>query len=316
MIHVILHSLLEFAKLLPFLFVSYLLLEWVEHKMKEKTKQALAKGGVFAPAVGGLLGAVPQCGFSSVAAGLYAGKILSLGTLIAVFLSTSDEMLPVILSHATTGEFALWSVVRILLGKVVIGILCGFTIDLVVRFWNKKHGHHHDHDHDHDHHGHHIGEMCEHDGCNCGEKGIWVSSLLHTAKTGAFILLMIFILNTVIHFVGEDNLSLALAWASSSGVGHFIVGLAGLIPNCASSLPSYTSWAVCLRVCCMQGFSLVLALAPWSSSAPTVTGSKTCSFSLLYGALAFCLAVSLTCWALISSVLYFTNQKELFGCLP
>lgn len=237
MIHVILHSLLEFIQLLPFLFLSYLLLEWVEHKMKEKTKLALAKGGAFAPAVGGLLGAVPQCGFSSVAAGLYAGKILSLGTLIAVFLSTSDEMLPIVLSHATTGEVALWSVVRVLLGKIVIGILCGFVVDLVIRLWRKHHGHHHDHHHDdHDHHGHHIGEMCEHDGCNCGEKGIWLSSLLHTAKTGAFILLMILTLNMVIHFVGEDKLSLALAWASSSGVGHFIIGLAGLIPNCASSV--------------------------------------------------------------------------------
>ena len=230
MIHVILHTLEEAVKLLPFLFLSYLLMEWMEHKMGEKTKKAIAKAGPAAPVLGGLLGAVPQCGFSAVASGLYAGKILSLGALIAVFLSTSDEMLPVVISHAAEGEFALWSVLRILGGKVVIGILCGVVIDLVMRWSHPKEEHHH-------HEGHsHIGELCEHEGCKCGEKGIWVSSLLHTAKTGAFLLATIFVVNIVIHFAGEKAIAYMLDWASHTGFGYFFVALVGLIPNCASSV--------------------------------------------------------------------------------
>lgn len=231
MIEVLKHTFLEFIQLLPFLFLSYLLMEWVEHKMGERAKAVVARGGKFAPVLGGLLGAVPQCGFSAVSAGLYAGKIVSLGTLIAVFLSTSDEMLPVVLSHATSGKFALWSVLRVLGGKVVIGILCGVVIDLLMKVL-KKEEHHHEHHHDHGH----IGELCQHEGCHCGEKGIWVSSLIHTAKTGGFILGMMFVLNLIIHLVGEDALANALAWASSSGLGYILVSLIGLIPNCAASV--------------------------------------------------------------------------------
>lgn len=92
--HVLLHSLEETAKLLPFLFLTYLLMEFLEHKAAQKTADITARAGVFGPFAGGLLGAVPQCGFSASASNLYAGGIISVGTLIAVFLSTSDEMLP------------------------------------------------------------------------------------------------------------------------------------------------------------------------------------------------------------------------------
>ena len=230
MIHVILHTLLEGVKLLPFLFLSYLLMEWMEHKMGSKTKKVLAKAGPASPVLGGLLGAVPQCGFSAVASGLYAGRILSLGALVAVFLSTSDEMLPVVFSHSTDGTFALWSVLRILGGKVLIGILVGVIIDLVMKSFGKKEDHHHHGEHSH------IGELCEHEGCQCGEKGIWVSSLLHTAKTGAFLLATIFILNTIIHYAGEQAIAYVLSWASRTGFGYFFVALVGLIPNCAASV--------------------------------------------------------------------------------
>ena len=106
---VFLDTLLEFLPVISILFLSYLLMEWMEHRMSERSARFISRTGVFAPAVGGLLGCVPQCGFSAAAAGLYAGRVITLGTLYAVFLSTSDEMLPIMLSDAWKGEFRRWS---------------------------------------------------------------------------------------------------------------------------------------------------------------------------------------------------------------
>ena len=90
---------LDTLKLIPFLFITYLVMEWVEHRTSDHTKTAIRKAGRLGPLVGGILGVIPQCGFSAAAASLYAGKVITAGTLIAVFLSTSDEMLPILLSE-------------------------------------------------------------------------------------------------------------------------------------------------------------------------------------------------------------------------
>ncbi len=232
MLDVILDTLLDFLKTLPFLFLTYLLLEFLEHKMGARTRAVLRGAGPFAPAVGGLLGAVPQCGFSAAAAGLYAGRVLTLGTLFAVFLSTSDEMLIIVLSNVTEGTFAPWSVLRILGGKVVIGILCGTLIDAGVRLCGRFRRGEEPHTHEEEMHAH-IGKLCAHDHCGC-EGGIFRSALRHTLEIGGFLLLVTFALNTVVHFVGQDVLADFLR--GRGALSCLLSALVGLIPNCAASV--------------------------------------------------------------------------------
>lgn len=164
--YVLLDTILEFIPVIAILFLSYLLMEWMEHRMGERAERAIAKAGPFAPAAGALLGCVPQCGFSAAAAGLYAGRVITLGTLYAVFFATSDEMLPIMLSAAFRGKFAPWSIFRVIGGKLVIGTLVGMLVDLVLRLfrlatkrWHHEeepengasHGHVHAHRHHHTH---------------------------------------------------------------------------------------------------------------------------------------------------------------------
>lgn len=161
--YVLLDTILEFIPVIAVLFLSYLLMEWMEHRMGERAERAIAKAGPFAPAAGALLGCVPQCGFSAAAAGLYAGRVITLGTLYAVFFATSDEMLPIMLSAAFSGKFAPWSILRVVGGKLVIGTLVGMLVDLVLRLFRlaTKRWHHeeepengasHGHVHAHRHH--------------------------------------------------------------------------------------------------------------------------------------------------------------------
>ncbi len=240
---VILHSLEEFMTVLPFLFLTYLLMEFLEHKAESKMERAVKRAGKVGPLWGGLLGIVPQCGFSAAASGLYAGRIISLGTLIAIFLSTSDEMLPLMIGHAKP-----LTIVKIVVIKVLIAIAAGFLVDLAVRLFMKKehhrkHEHRHEHEHEHEHeHGHEhkhneafsIHELCERDECGCEEEKFWLSALIHTVKTSVFLLLVVLLLNTGVYFIGEE--SLTHAFSSLPVVGHLLAGLVGLIPNCAASV--------------------------------------------------------------------------------
>ena len=217
MLDLLLDAVIDTAKLLPFLFITYLLLEFIEHKAAKKTAAAAARAGVFGPAVGGLLGAIPQCGFSASAANLYSGGIISAGTLIAIFLSTSDEMLPVMLSE----KAALPRVLTILGIKVVCGILIGFIVDFILHLC-KKTPRNSD-----------ISHLCEEEHCHC-EKGIFRSALIHTVQIALFIFLFSLLVGGIIYFVGEDKIA---ALAGESGVfGPLVCGLIGLIPNCASSV--------------------------------------------------------------------------------
>lgn len=216
---VISDTFLDVIKLLPFLFLTYLAMEYLEHRAGEKTEALMRKAGHLGPVIGGALGVVPQCGFSAAASNLYAGRVITLGTLLAVYLSTSDEMLPVLISeHAPVGSIA-----GILLAKAGIGITAGLLIDLLLK---KKGGHDHAH-------GSHIHEICEHEHCRC-EKGIFRSALSHTVRIAIFILLITFLLNLLLFFAGEE--ALANVILNRPVAGTLLAGLVGLIPNCAGSV--------------------------------------------------------------------------------
>ena len=215
---VILDTLLDTVKLIPFLLITYIIMEFIEHKTSKKTKDFIKKSGRSGPLWGGLLGIVPQCGFSAAASSLYSARIITLGTLIAVFLSTSDEMLPILISEAVD----IGTIITILLVKLAIAVLVGFLIDL---FFRKKFE---DSSEEPE-----IKDLCEHEHCHC-EHGIFKSALKHTINITLYILIISFILNLIIHFVGEDNLSHLLN--STPVVGPIIASLVGLIPNCASSV--------------------------------------------------------------------------------
>lgn len=218
MLHILEHSILDTLKLVPFLFLTYLLMEFIEHKTSDKVKIAIHKSGKAGPFIGGLLGAVPQCGFSASAAGLYAGRVISLGTLIAIFLSTSDEMLPILISEAVDVKLIL----QILGIKIVVGMVAGFVIDFVMQFKKKPQEEEWK-----------IHDLCEHEHCHC-EKSIWKSALMHTLQIVLFIFVINFALTFVIEFVGEE--SLANLFFTKPVIGELVAGLVGLIPNCASSV--------------------------------------------------------------------------------
>lgn len=218
MIAVILDALIDSVKLLPFLLLTYLLMEYLEHKTSDKVNGIVKKSGKLGSFIGALLGAIPQCGFSAAASNLYAGRVITLGTLIAIFLSTSDEMLPVMLSH----NFNITLIFQIILTKVIIGMLVGAMIDLLIR--------HRGHDHSD---GDGINHLCEHEHCQC-EKGIFRSAIKHSLHIFIFIFVISLFINGVIAYVGEE--ALAAFCAKSSILGIFVAALVGMIPNCAASV--------------------------------------------------------------------------------
>lgn len=138
MLDVLLDTTIDALKILPFLYITYLIMEYIEHKMSEKTKDTIKKAGKVGPLYGGILGILPQCGFSAAASNLYVGRIITLGTLIAVYLSTSDEMLPILISE----QVSIVLILKILCLKAVIGVIAGFVIDLFIRIFEKKKMHH------------------------------------------------------------------------------------------------------------------------------------------------------------------------------
>ena len=227
---IFLHGILETLKLIPFLFLTYLLMEFIEHRASDKANKFMNKAGRFGPAVGGALGAVPQCGFCAAASNLYAGRVITLGTLVATFLSASDEMLPIMLS----GNVKIWAVLLIILYKVVVAILVGFAVDVAMRLM-------------------HIGgeeinidEICDNDNCHC-ERGIWYSALHHTLTISLFVLAISISINALIFLIGEENLGAVMY--DKPFISHLIAAVFGLIPNCAAS--------VALATLCKEGLITV-----------------------------------------------------------
>ena len=207
-------SLIDSVKLLPFLFLTYLVMEYLEHKAGEKMQQAIQKAGRGGPLLGGLLGVFPQCGFSAAASNLYAGRIITAGTLLAVFLSTSDEMLPIMISENVSALVIL----KILSVKIVVGVLAGFAVDFIFRDGKKEMR---------------IEHLCEQHHCHC-ENGIWKSALHHTVEIFLYIIFISFALNLLIGWAGEDVLGNMIL--NRPVLGEMAAALVGMIPNCASSV--------------------------------------------------------------------------------
>lgn len=212
MFDVIVDTLLDTLKLLPFLFVAFLIIEVIEHKLSSKQGSIVSKSGKLGPIVGALLGAVPQCGFSVLATNLYVTRIISLGSLVSIYLSTSDELIPLMISH----NAPISKILSIVLIKIVIGMLAGFIIDLFIRK-NKKSDF----------------ELCDEDKCDCCHS-IFKSSLTHTLKIAFFILIITFLINVLFEYVNLDFISETLK--KNKLLTPFISSLVGLIPNCASSV--------------------------------------------------------------------------------
>lgn len=214
---VLLDGFLDTLKVVVFLFLTYLLMEYIEHKASERTVSFMKKSGSLGPLVAGTLGAVPQCAFSAMAANLYTGRVITVGALFAVFLSTSDEMLPILISSSAD----IGSILKILAYKVCVGIAVGFIIDIAIRIFSKK-GREID-----------IDRICDEDGCNC-EKGIFRSALHHTIMISIIIFAVTLMINTLMFFIGTERL--AELGSSAFGLTHLIFAVLGLIPGCAASV--------------------------------------------------------------------------------
>lgn len=218
---ILLDAVLDTLKILPFLFLTYLFMEFLEHKAGDKLKTAVQKAGRVGPLAGGALGLLPQCGFSAVAAGLYSGKVITVGTLLAVFLATSDEMLPVLLGSAVPIKQ-----VFVILGiKFVTAITVGFAADLIFRKRQREL---------------HVTDICEEEHCHC-ENGIFRSALHHTLHITLFLLLINLALGTAFTLVGQERIAAAVG--ELPVLREMLGALVGLIPNCAASVAIATLYA-------------------------------------------------------------------------
>lgn len=255
LVDVLADSVIDTLKLIPFLLVTYLAMEALEHFASNKVKEAVEHAGAAGPVVGALLGALPQCGFSAMAATLFSGRVVTAGTLVAVILSTSDEMIPVFVAHQQPAGRML-SIIAI---KVVLGIVAGLLLDLVLRLLHRagdghthihelcerEHCHceeadeldeerhdldHHGDHHDHHEHGHHHGHGHSHHGA----WGIVRSACVHTAQVTAFIFLISLLFGLIIEGLGVDSIRSTLAYHPVRAT--FIAALVGLIPNCGASV--------------------------------------------------------------------------------
>ena len=207
-------ALIDTLKLIPFLFLTFLLLEYIEHKLSKRKQEVFIKYKKIGPVFGGIMGGFPQCGFSSMASNLYSANVITMGTLIAIFLSTSDEMLPIMLAK----KVELLTIIKIIGFKILIGIIVGAIVDLVVK--NKDNNNY-------------IEEMCHDDNCHC-EGNLIISSIRHTIKIATFILIFNLIINIIIYYLGSDNISNLIQ--NKNIIVYFVSSLIGLIPNCAASI--------------------------------------------------------------------------------
>ena len=212
---------IDTIKLIPFLFVTYLVMEVLERKTSDHTTNLIANVGRFGPVAGALVGIVPQCGFSAAAASLYSGGLISVGTLLAVFLSTSDEMLPIFISE----QVALPSILRILLSKAVLGMVSGLAVDFLLRFTRYRSKTEK-----------HVRDLCDEEHCGYEEEegSVLHSALVHTLHIVLFVFLITVALTIAVESLGEERVAGFLT--GRPVVGTFLAALFGLIPNCASSV--------------------------------------------------------------------------------
>lgn len=230
---IIMDTLFDILKILPFLFVTFFIMEYAEHKFSNKNKKRIARAGKFGPVIGSILGAIPQCGFSVMATNLYATRIISLGTLISIYLSTSDEMLPILISE----KVHISLILKILLIKIIIGMIFGIIIDFILRKKERKNISS-------------IKNFCEEHNCDCSH-GLLKSSIKHTINIALFLIIITFILNIGFFYFGKENIG--KLFLKDNLFSPLISSLVGLIPNCGASviltqlyLEGIISFASCL----------------------------------------------------------------------
>ena len=216
-IDVFLDAVIDTAKMLPFLFGAYLLIEFLEHKASDKLANSLRKMGPFGPIGGAIIGCIPQCGFSVAVTNLFSGRLVSLGTLMAVYIATSDEAIPILLSGGNAADVG-----KLILAKLIIAILAGLLIDTILRFFHRK-GNEEEEP---------FSDLCE--GCGCEEHGVVYSALKHTIQIFIFLFITSLVLGFAMELLGEDRLGSILM--TDSIFQPFLAALIGLIPNCAASV--------------------------------------------------------------------------------
>lgn len=217
-IEILTHTLADTAKMLPFLFGVYLLIEFLEHKASSRLPNILRRMGPFGPIGGAALGCLPQCGFSVAASNLYSGRLISLGTLLAVYIATSDEAIPILLANPS-GVKQVW---KLVVAKIIIAIIAGLFVDSVMRFLKRKSNEENEP----------YVDLCEN--CGCEHHGILHSAIKHTLQIFVFLFIVAFALEAVMHLAGEELLGKLLmqgSWAQP-----LLAALIGLIPNCAPSV--------------------------------------------------------------------------------
>ena len=246
LVDILTESVIDTLKLIPFLFLTYLAMEALEHSASHHVRAAVEKSGKAGPVVGSILGALPQCGFSAMAATLYAGRVVTAGTLVAVILSTSDEMIPVFVAHQESPT----RLFGILALKVIVGIIVGLLVDVALRMLHRTGDGRP-----------HIHELCERDHCHCNDDceaceqqpelaydfehdeehehhreggSILRSALKHTVQVTVFIFVITLVLDGALELVGEDALAAFLG--SNPVLSVLGSALVGLIPNCAASV--------------------------------------------------------------------------------
>ena len=213
------HILIENLLLIPFLFLTYLLLEAVEVHAQGRLARFVGKTRRWGPMAGALAGVVPQCGFSAAVASLYAGGVVTAGTLVAVFLSTSDELIPVLLSAQIPTRILM----KILVLKVLFGLLVGCAVDVVLKRWHPQEA------------PRHVSDLCAHSHCGCGKHhGIMVPALIHTLEIFVFILIVSGVVHGLFHHAGSDVLKRFVL--NKPIIGELLGGVLGLVPNCAASV--------------------------------------------------------------------------------
>lgn len=220
MLDILIDAIVDTVKLIPFLWITYLIMEYIENKTSSKMKEKIQKSGKFGPLIGGLVGIIPQCGFSASATNLYSSRLISMGTLIAVYLATSDEMIPIFISEA----MPIGLMFQILAIKLILGVFFGFIIDLIIRRINKNKQKKEEETID----------ICEEEHCHCHENGIVKASLIHTIHITIYIFIITLVINTIIGFIGEETIETFIK--NNVFLGPVIASLIGLIPNCASSV--------------------------------------------------------------------------------
>lgn len=221
-VDILLDALKDSVILIPFLFLTYLLLEALEAHVSEKMTNTVGTARWFDPILGAVLGVVPECGFSAAASSLFSGGALTIGTLVAVFLATSDEMLPIFISENAPVPFIL----KVLAVKVGIAAVVGLTLNVIFAKRNRAARLAAEE---------RIEELCENSHCACTEhEGIVKPALIHTAEIVGFVLAVNLVLNTVVALGGDAVLETMAV--GNPFLACAVTGLVGLVPNCAVSV--------------------------------------------------------------------------------